>query len=140
MLQRYTGPTDAIFPTLRPPLFVRAGEVVDRPELIDGFEPVDPAPVSEPAEAESHGRHAADAPPDVPPASPSVAPFVSPAFAAPTPPPEPPAAPPPAAVPNVVAAPPTPAVVTAAPTVIQPLPPLPPPVASPGSVTTRQEV
>jgi hypothetical protein len=77
VLQRYTGPTDAIFPTLRPPLFVRPGEVVDRPELIEGFEPVEPPKPPAPAAA---ARPAAPAPVT---AAPAAAPTAPPAPASP---------------------------------------------------------
>lgn len=90
MLQRYTGPTDAIFPTLRPPLYVRPGEVVDRPELIQGFEPVEdpeppvpaaapaPAPVSAPAAAPAAARPAAPAAAPAPAPAPVAAPAAAP--------------------------------------------------------------
>lgn len=41
MRQRFTGDYPADFPTLDPPLAVGPGEVVDLPDLVPGFEPVD---------------------------------------------------------------------------------------------------
>jgi hypothetical protein len=41
--QRNPGPHPLILPTLDPPREVLEGEEIDHPELLAGFEPVDPA-------------------------------------------------------------------------------------------------
>lgn len=42
MRQRNPGPHPVILPTLDPPREVQEGEEIDHPELLAGFEPVDP--------------------------------------------------------------------------------------------------
>ena len=47
MRQRNPGPHPLILPTLDPPREVLEGEEIDHPELLAGFEPVDPAPTAD---------------------------------------------------------------------------------------------
>ena len=70
MRQRNPGPHPLILPTLDPPRQVEEGEEIDHPELLAGFEPVDPAdspaasdPPADSAEEETDPGGDEDTPP-----------------------------------------------------------------------------
>lgn len=61
MRQRNPGPHPLILPTLDPPRQVEEGEEIDHPELLAGFEPVDPDDT--PSAADAPAAEDADEPP-----------------------------------------------------------------------------